>query len=326
MQGKVLPDRSAYVQVYVGIDVCKAWLDVFIHPMGQTLRVDNTAKGHKALVRALRKHKIGLLVMEATGKYHISAHRALHEAGCPVAVVNPLRARLYAEAKGILAKTDRVDARVLALMAQDLQPAAVAPAPQELEELQELHRVRQSAVDQRTALMNLLGETKGAFAQASLRRRIKALDGEIAKLEAETASRIKADGKLFRRYQILASIPGVGPVTATWLLVGMPELGSCTAKQAAMLVGLAPIARDSGQTSGPRHIRGGRGDVRSGIYMGALSATTCNPPLKEFYDRLTDAGKLHKVALTGVMRKMVILANSLLTEDRLWQPLAPKSA
>ena len=324
MQGKVSPEQSKAAQVYVGIDVCKAWLDVHIHPVGQQFRVRNSGSGFNELVRALGRHKVALLVMEATGKYHRAVHRVLHAASVPVAVVNPRRARLFAEAKGIEAKTDRIDARVLALMAEDFEPDVTVPAPQELEDLQELTRARQSGVDARTATSNLLGETKCAFLQRELKRQLRVLAAHIERLEAEIASRIKSNSKLDRKQKILTSIPGVGDVAATWLLVGLAELGTCSAKAAALMAGLAPIAHESGQTKGPRHIQGGRGDVRRGIYMAAMSATLHNPGLKAFYTRLRANGKLHKVAITAVMRKLVVLANTLLTEDRHWTPDAPK--
>jgi transposase len=326
MQGKVSPERSALKRVYVGIDVCKAWLDVYLHPIGQSLRVQNTAKGFKGLLRTLAKHQVALVVIEATGKYHRSVHRALHEAGIAVAVVNPLRSRLFAEAVGALAKTDRIDAKVLAMMAESLQPKAVAPLPAELENLQELRRARQAAVDDRTALSNQLGETKGAFLQRGLKRRLEQVSEFIARLEAEIQRLIDSDPELARRYAIVKSIRGIGPVAAVALIVGLAELGTCSAKQAAMLAGLAPIASDSGESKGARHIRGGREDVRRGIFMAAISAARCNPTLKPFYHRLIASGKLHKVAITAVMRKLVVLANTLLTENRHWQPEAPKTA
>lgn len=326
MQGKVSPEFSATQQVYVGIDVCKAWLDVYIHPIGQRLRVPNAGDGFKMLGRQLDPYKVALVVIEATGKYHRAVHRALHEAGCAVAIVNPLRARLFAEAKGEDAKTDRIDARVLALMAEGLKPGIVAPASQIMEELQELTRARQAAVDDQTAISNLLGETKGAFLRRELKRRLTALAACIKRLEAEIATRIAAEPGLARRQEILTSIPGVGTVAASWLLIGLSELGTCSPKSAARLAGLAPMARESGETKGPRRIRGGRGDVRRGIFMAAVTAKTWNPALKVFFDRLMANGKVYKVAVTAVMRKLVVLANTLLTENRLWQPEAPKPA
>lgn len=325
MQGKML-DRSAATQVYAGIDVCKAWLDVHLHPIGRSCRVVNDSKGLNHLVRVFREAGVARVVMEATGKYHRDAHRVLHAADFAVAIVNPLRARLFAEATGGLAKTDRLDAKLLAVMAEALEPDAVPPCRKALETLLELIRARQAAVDDRTALSNQIGETRSVFLQRELARRLEQIGEHIGRLDKEIARAIAADDTVRRRFDFVCSIPGVGAVAAAWLVVGLAELGTCSAKQAAMLAGLAPIACDSGEHRGARHIRGGRADVRRGIYMAALSATRYNPPLKEFHERLIANGKPFKVAITAVMRKLVVLANTLITEGRPWNPTNPKTA
>lgn len=326
MQGKAQSDRSAATRVYVGIDVCKAWLDVHLHPLGQAFRVDNNGTSWKRLRQQLRACNVTLVVMEATGKHHRAAHRALHDAGFAVAIVNPLRARLFAEAAGALAKTDKIDARMLALMGESLEPRAMVPCPVLIESLQELMRARTAAVDHRTALSNQLGEARVALVQRELGRCMKHVDGHIDRLEKEIQRLIGSDPALAHRYQIVLSIPGVGPSAAAWLVVGIAELGSCTGRQASMLAGLAPVDDRSGSRDGVKRIRGGRGDVRRGIFMAALSATRFNPDLKVVYERLVAAGKEHKKAIVAVMRKIVVLANTLLTEQRHWQPLAPKIA
>ena len=326
MQGKESPVKGAEIEVYAGIDVCKAWLDVHIHPAGQDFRVANTGKGFKQLGKQLAAAKVTSVVMEATGKYHRDAHKALFAKGFAVAVVNPLRARLFAEADGKLAKTDRIDAKCLAHMGLKMKPEATPPLSERLELLQELMRARQSVVDNTTAFRNQLGEAKAAFVRKLIERQIKQLEAERAKLEAEIKAQIADDPALARRYKIAKSIPGVGPVAAWWLIVGLPELGACTEKQAAMMAGLAPLACESGKKKGPRKIRAGRADVRRGIYMAALAATRCNPPLRAFYQRLTSAAKGHQLALTAVMRKLVVLANTLFRQDRLWLPTAPENA
>ncbi len=246
MQGQKSPERSAQPGVYVGVDVCKDWLDVYLHPVGQKLRVSNTPVGLKALKRRLAELLVELIVMEATAKFHRQAHRTLHAAGFAVAVVNPLRARLFAEAVGQLAKTDRLDARVLALMGQALEPSALAPAPEAIEALQELARARSAAKADQTALLNRRGASQTAFLKAELGRRLKVLAGHIERLDAEIERRIGADPALKRRYDIVLTIPGVGPVAAVALVIGLPELGACSAKAASLLAGLAPLARDSG--------------------------------------------------------------------------------
>lgn len=181
-------------------------------------------------------------------------------------------------------------------------------------------RGRVALVTQRTALLNQLGEAKVTFLKQQIRRQIKRLETDIERLEEEIGRIVKADTGLARRYEILLSIKGIGPVTAMVILANFPEIGTCNAKQTAMLVGLAPIANDSGDRAGTRSIKGGRAGLRTGIYMAAVSAASSNPGLKAFYDRLIAAGKLPKVALTAVMRKLIVLANTLIREDRLWQP------
>jgi transposase len=319
MQGKVSSEQSA-TQVYVGIDVCKDRLDVYIHPVGQKLQVRNDAAGLKRLKRALVAWPDACVVMEATGKFHRAAHRSLHASGFAVAVVNPLRARLFAEALGALAKTDGVDCKMLAIFGESLKPGSQPPPSEAMEELQELVRCRDAAVAARIALSNQLGAMSVAAAAHEIKRQIRAAETAIENLAAEIERRIKSDPTLARRRAVLTSIPGVGDLTAAALIVSLGEIGSLSAKQVAQIAGLAPIACDSGERTAPRHIAGGRPHLRRALYMAAIAAARCNPPLKAFYERLIGKGKKAKVALTAVMRKLVILANTLIAQDRLWTP------
>lgn len=322
MQGKVSPEQSA-IPVYVGIDVCKDRLDVYIHPAGQSLQVANDAGGVKKLKRALAVYPVALIVMEATGKFHRAAQRSLHASGFAVAVVNPLRSRLFAEAFGALAKTDGIDCRILAVMGERLQPAATPPVREEVEALQELVRCRDAAVAAGVALRNQLGDARVSAAAHEIKRQIRAAETAIENLAAEIKRRIADDPVMARQWAVLTSIPGVGAATAAALIAGLVEIGSLSAKQAAMLVGLAPIAQESGDYAAPRHIGGGRANLRRALYMAAVTAARCNPPLKLFYDRLIAKGKSPKVALTAVMRKLLVLANSLVAQDRLWTSISP---
>ena len=323
MQGKVMSEHSAPTDVDVGIDVCKAFLDIHILPANTVLRVANTKTGLKKLLAALKGLRVRTIVVEATGKYHRACHRVLHDNGFAVTVVNPGRARLFAESLGALAKTDKVDARMLALFGGMTKLAATPPLPETLENLREIVRNRDAAMLAKTALENQLGTATLASVLKQIGAQIKAAARAADVLEREALSIVKADPGLKRRFEILVSIAGVGAITAIGLIANMPELGSLDDKQAGMLAGLAPVAYDSGQRRGARHIRGGRAAVRTGIYMAALSATRYNPQLCAFYDRLVAAGKLKKVAITAVMRKLIVLANLLLKEDRLWSPKAP---
>jgi transposase len=320
MQGKEPSQQSATTRVYIGIDVCKERLDVYIHPLGKRLAVANDAAGLKQLKKVIAAYDVALVVMEATGKYHRLAHRNLHDGGFKVAVVNPLRSRKFADAIGLLAKTDGVDARMLALMGESLSPDALAPPLELMEDLQEMARGREAAVADRTALLNRIGQSKTAVFIRELKRQLRAVETAIANLQAEIEQRIDADPVLARRFEILTSIPGIGVVAAIALIVGLSELGQLSAKEVAMIVGLAPIACDTGQRSGTRQIQGGRSHVRNALFMPAQSAAQHNPDLKIFHDRLIENGKCAKAALTAVMRKLAILANTLVREDRLWTP------
>ena len=323
MQGKESSEQKAECKSSAGIDVSKNWLDAHVVPQGRSLRVSNDAQGHRQLKRWLAKNEVRLIAIEATGKWHRPVHRSLHASGLRIAIVNPLRARLFAEAIGLLAKTDRLDARMLALLAESLSPEAQAPASEAVEALKELVAGRDNAVAEKTALENQLDTANTLFLRRQLKARILRIAKDIANLQSEIERYIGDDEGLARRHAILLSIPGVGPVTAATLLASMGELGSCTAKQVAMLAGLAPLADQSGMREGQRVIRGGRAAARRVLYLCALSAKRCNPAMKALYQRLTAAGRPHKVALIAVARKLVILANTLVSQGRLWQPEPP---
>ena len=321
MQGQIQNETRSAQPVYVGVDVCKAHLDVYFHPRGGRLRVSNDREGVRRLKREMAGEEVALVVLEATAKYHRLAHRSLSQSGFAVAVVNPLRSRLFAEALGTRAKTDRVDARMLALLGDALAPRATPPAPQALEALQELVHARGAAIEQRTAVANRLAASQTAVLKAELKRMVANLERHIARLDAEIARQIDADPVLARRYAILISIPSFGPVVATSLVADMPELGSLDRRAIACLAGLAPFADDSGDANGPRHIRGGRARPRRALYWAALSAARHNPDIAVFHKRLRDKGKKPKVALTAVMRKLIVLANTLIKENRTWTPV-----
>jgi len=323
MQGKVKIEARSASPVYVGIDVCKDHLDVYLHPLGLSERLTNSKDGIGRLKRLLAGHAVTLVVMEATGKHHRLTHRSLSQSGIAVAVVNPLRSRLFAEAIGTRAKTDRVDAKMLAILGDALGPAAIPPASEALEALQELVHARNAATAERTALTNRRAASNTAFLKAEINRRLKSLDRHIDRLAAEIANRIAVEPGLARRQQILLSMPGVGAGVAANLLVDLAELGSLDRHAAASLAGLAPFADDSGEVTGKRHIKGGRANPRRALYWAALSAAGHNPDNRNFYKRLVDNGKKPKVALTAVMRKLVVLANTLIKEDRIWADHAP---
>ena len=315
-----MPATDAGQPVYVGIDVCKVRLDVHIHPLGTRFAVANDAGGWRSLKRTLAKHSVERVVMEATSKYHRAAHRSLSAAGLMVAVVNPLRARLYAEAAGKLAKTDQIDAAMLALMACQLAPDASDPPDLLIEELAELVHARRTAIDHSTAIRLRQANMASKTLKTELAHMIRLAAAHVKRLETAIAKLVASDPVLARRAAVLTSIPGIGQVVAHTLLGALHELGSLGAKQATALAGLAPFACDSGPHAGQRHIRGGRPNVRRALFLAALVAARHNPSLKPFHQRLIAEGNAKKVALIAVARKLLILANTLLSENRLWEP------
>jgi len=325
MQGKDRSEQETKTQSTVGIDVCKLWLDIHILPSEEAFRVPNTKAGSKEIVRRLGRYDVQLIAIEATGKWHRDLHRNLADHGYPVRVVNPLRARLFAEAMGLLAKTDQLDARMLAVFAASLTEAR-PPAPEIIEALKELVQARCSAVEEQTSLTNQFKSATTVFLRRQLKRRLTQIAKHIKALETESLKRINADPGLARRYDILVSIPGFGDVVAMTLLAWLSELGSCNDKQIATLCGLAPWPDDSSDRMGARHIRGGRQVIRNILYLAAITAKSFNQPMKAFFQRLTANGKAKKQALVAVARKLIVLANTLVRADRLWQKEAPKCA
>lgn len=306
--------------VVAGIDVSKATLDV--HAAGQERRFANDGTSWRALGKWLRRLKVSRVVMEATGRHHRRVHQGLHDRGFEVVLVNPLRARRFAEGVGHLAKTDRVDARMLAKLGSvldDLEP--VAPREAFLNRLEDLLVVRAKHVDARTMLTQVAYEVDEG--EAIARATVAHLDEQIARLETAIEEVIAGDAEQAERFRILTSIPGVGAVTAAALLCWMPELGSLGRRQAAALIGVAPFANDSGQHRGARHIRGGRRRPRDVLFMAATSAARFNRDLRIVFERLTAAGKVYKIAIVALMRKLIVLANTLLRQQRCWLPAAP---
>jgi transposase len=325
MQGKVTSETSANPTVHVGIDVCKVRLDLHITGTGRDVALEfgNDKKGMKELIKSLAAYRVAGVVMEATGKFHRAAHRRLDEAGYRVSVVNPLRARLFAESIGLIAKTDKVDARGLALFGRAAVLKEAKPLPQTFEAMTDIVRARDAAVIQRTALVNQAKAATHPLIKTQIRLLIKAVGGMIKTFDKEAYGIAKGDPVLARRVEVLQSVPGIGRVTAVMLVATLPELGHANSKQIAMLVGVAPVARESGGTKGRSQIKGGRAHVRAGLYMPTLSAISWNEDLKRTYEQHVAAGKVNMVAIVAVMRKLVVLANSLLKEDRLWSRERP---
>ena len=314
-----------YTAIYAGIDVSKAHLDVYLHPEGSRRRFNNDKTGHRALRSWLTKASPDGVVYEATGHYHKGVERYLGGHGFAIARLDARRARRFAEAIGVNAKTDPIDARMLARFGAYLKlPAIVVPEPA-LEQLKELVAARRSLVAQRTRIANRRKIVASPLLKRQLRQSAEQVARQIARIDAECHVQAMADPGLARRLAILLSITAIGDVTAMTLLADMPELGSLNDKQAASLMGVAPVARDSGMFRGKRHIRGGRAQVRKAVYMAALVATRFNADMKRKYQSLIENGKPPKLALTAIMRKLIILANALIRDDRMWTESRPCS-
>jgi len=308
-----------------GLDVSKDHLDLHVRPAGAAARFANDDAGIAALVARLAAAAPDRVVVEATGGYEAPAVAALAAAGLPVVVVNPRQARDFARATGRLAKTDALDAAALAAFAEAIRPP-VRPLPDaDARALAALVARRRQLVEMRTAEQNRLGLAAPGVAR-SIRDHIRWLDRQLDRAGRELAAAVEASPVWRAKDDLLRGVPGVGPVVARTLLADLPELGALTGKQIAALVGLAPVARDSGTRRGQRHIAGGRAGVRSALYLAALSAGRYNPALRAVRDRLRAAGKAAKVALVAVARKLLVLLNAMIRDGRPWNPELVKSA
>lgn len=299
-----------------GIDVSAAALDVAVGTEGPVRRFANTPAGHRAAARMVAG--ASRIVLEATGGYERGVLNILAERGLPVVRVNPRQVRDFARAMGILAKTDRIDARVLAHYAAVFAPPVRSrPTPAQTR-LAAVTIRRTQLLKHRTAERQRGKRETDAWIRRTIQIMIDAVDRQITRLEAEAASIIAEHERLARVYAILISVPGMGPVTSSVLLGQMPELGTLTRQAVAALAGLAPYNDDSGTHRGARHIRGGRSAVRSALYMAALNGARVNPVIAEDFRRLTASGKPPKVALTACARKLLTILNALVRDDLMW--------
>ena len=306
-------------EIFVGIDVAKAQLDVYASPAGEAWRVANDEAGIAGLVSRLETSSPAAVVLEATGGLESSLTGALLSAGLPVHVVNPRQVRDFARATGRLAKTDAIDARILAQFAEAIRPELRLLPDEETRALRALVERRRQLLEMLTAEKN-----RRYRASRSVRRSLEAnidwLQGLISELDDELDSTIRSSPAWREKEDLLRSVPGIGPVLSSVLLAHLPELGRVDRKQIAALVGVAPFNRDSGTLRGKRTVWGGRARVRSALYMGALVASRHNPVVRAFYQRLLAAGKPKKLALTACMRKLLGVLNAMLRSGKAWQP------
>ncbi len=309
--------------LFVGIDVSKASLDISLLPSEQAFRVPNNPAGHRKLLEtllALAAQPADIrAVLESTGGLELSAALALEAAGIEVAIIKPERARYFAKAHGQLAKTDAIDAGILARFIRDVPVPILPLPPEELRHFRDLLDRRHQLVEMRIMEANRLGSTTFQPARKSLQKHIAWIDRELKGVEAELTRRVAANPQWAEIDRILQSIPGIGPQVARLLIGHLPELGEGNRKVIGHLVGLAPLADDSGSTEGPRHIVGGRWQVRNGLYMAAVVAIRHNPVGKALYQRLRERGKSAKTALIAVAHKLLTIANAMVANKTLWR-------
>lgn len=303
---------------FIGIDVAKAHLDIAVLPSGESWTVSNDEMGIDTLVQRLQALSPTCVVLEATGGLEMPVTAALAAVKLPVVVVNPRQTRDFAKATGQLAKTDAIDAHILARFGQAIRPEPRPFKDTQTQELAALLVRRRQLVDMLTAEQNRL-----ATAPKGVRRGIKAhirwLEERLQDVDTDLTQSIKASPAWREQDQLLRSVPGVGPILSISLLAGLPELGTLNRRQIAALVGVAPFNCDSGTYRGKRRIWGGRASLRTVLYMSTLSAVRCNPIIRAFYERLRSAGKAYKVAMTACMRKLLTILNAMVKNHTPWQ-------
>jgi transposase len=304
-------------QVFVGIDVAKAQLDIALRPTGERWAVTNDEPGIAALVTRLQAVQPTLIVLEATGGYHRAVVAALAAAALPLVVMNPRQVREFAKATGQLAKTDVLDARTVAHFAEAVRPAPRPLPDMQTEELRALLARRRQLIAMRTTEQNRL-ENASRRLRADIEAHIAWLNQRVAALDDDLDTTLRANPVWRERETLYRSVPGIGPVCARTLLLDLPELGPLSRQRIAALVGVAPFNRDSGTLRGTRTTWGGRAHVRATLYMSALVAVRYNPVLKAFYQRLCTAGKAKKVALTACMRKLLTILNAMVKHQKPW--------
>jgi transposase len=309
------PGKEIEGEMYIGIDISKDSLDIAVHETSQRLHFSNDRSGIAKLCRKLKQMKPDLVVFEATGGYEMPLYLGLDEAGLPAAPVNPRQIRDFARSTGKLAKTDILDARAIAHFG-----AAIKPEPRPVPDTQEL----KTAQARRTQIIEMITAENNRLRgmPKDVKQRIKAhivwLQNELADTDRNIMQLIKNEPDWQEKDRLLQSVPGVGPTLSATIIGSLPEIGTLNRRQIAALVGVAPLNRDSGRYHGRRSIWGGRGRVRTVLYMATLVATRFNPVIRRFYDRLCAAGKSKKVALTACMRKLITILNSMLKHQTSW--------
>lgn len=304
-------------ELFVGIDIGKKTMDIATAPAGEFWSLDNNQTGIKELVKHLRKLKPQLIVLESTGGYELKTAQALAAAKLVVTIVNPIYVRNFAKTKGILAKTDAIDAKVIALYAKTIRPEIRPLKNKQAQVISVLLTRRNQYLKMVVSEKNRLGLAPKSV-KLSLKSHIKWMEKEISKLDIELEKAMESDDEICKKSKILSSAPGVGPRLSQAILGYLPEIGRLNRGKIAVLAGVAPFNRDSGGKKGKRFVWGGRGKLRSILYMATLASTKWNPVIKEFYERLIRNGKPAKVALTACMRKLLVILNMMIKTDKCW--------
>jgi transposase len=305
---------------FVGIDVAKDKLDVFIDTTGEHFIVSNDAKGFASIRRRLQPLNISLIVLEHSGRYERRCGLDLMDAGFIVAIINPRQSRDFARAINWMAKNDAIDARLLAEFARRVQPRPSERTPKNRAELDELVGRRRQLVQMRGAESARLLQAQAKSVTRSIEKNLKQLDSQIQSLELRIAALIENDDDWRGKTKLLQTIPGVGPVVASTLIAELPELGKINRQEIAALVGVAPFDRESGKWKGKRSCFGGRAQVRSALYMAVITAKRCNPIIRALAERLHDAGKAFKVVMIACMRKLLTILNIIAATGQEWNP------
>ncbi len=304
----------------VGIDISEESLDIYLHPVGKEVRLPHSDEGTASLIALLREYKIERVVLESTGGLQRRLVRALQEAGYSVSVVNPERIWAYRRLVGRVAKTDRIDARLIAEYAATMRPAESFPLSEAQQAMKELSSRRDQLIAAISAEKKRLRRASHEVIRTSLESQIDSLEREAKRIESAIEEAVSADGPTQGTAEILRSIPGVGKLTANLMAIELPELGRLGDKQIASLAGVAPHPDESGKYRGKAFIRGGRPRVRAKLYMSAFNARRYNPVIGAFYARLVSRGKTFKQAMTSCMRKLLVLMNVLVARGQVWDP------
>lgn len=305
---------------HIGIDISKRFFDVHVLENNQDIHFEYTSKQVKKCVRQLTKLSVGLVVLESTGGYELELASALQAAGLPVTIVNPRRIRDFAKARGKMAKTDKLDARIIADYGATLQPPVQKVIDENQRILKALAARRTQLIEMQTAERNRMEHVFGKEVKRSLKNVLRVFGKEIEKVEREIKDHIDQQPELKQKTELLKSVPGIGETTAQMLVIELPELGLLNKKEIAALIGVAPMNRDSGVFKGRRMTGGGRRQVRTRLFLPTLVAIRHNPVLRHFYEHLLGKGKSKMTAIVACMRKLIVILNTMMKNNQVWMP------